>query len=104
MTVTFFEDKSVTFNLCDSRVELLNRTNGVNLLQLRKFGISDPTTGLNSGYFISRNGTSIYTIITSKDIKHVLLIQNNHYTALVGVPNIEEAYSTLINARNGCRK
>ena len=104
LTVTFFEDKSVSFNICNSRIELLNRTSGISLLHLRKFGISDPATGLNSGYFISGNGTSIYTIITGKNVNHVILVENKRYTALVGVPNIEKAYTTLINLQGECKK
>ena len=104
LKVTFFEDKSVTFNICDSKIELLNITSGISLLHLRKFGISDPATGLNAGYFISNNGTNIYTIITGKGINHVILIQSKQYTALVGVPNIEKAYTTLTNVQRECRK
>ena len=102
ITVTFFENNRITFNACNSNVELLNETSGISLLHLRKMGVYDSATGIASGYFLTRNGTTIYVIITNKKINYVLLIRDKNHVALVGLPNIENAYSTLIKIQEEC--
>jgi hypothetical protein len=102
--VTFFENKKITFNICNSEINLVNRTSAINLLHLRKMGVYDPSTGIASGYFLTQNGTTIYAIITGKNINQVLLIRDANHTAIIGVPNIENAFRVLTGIQDECHK
>ncbi|MEB3774773.1 MAG: hypothetical protein GSR86_07610 [Desulfurococcales archaeon] len=97
--VRFYMDDEVEYNLCNTRIEVLDRDKALEMIKIRTNGVYDPSTGVAAGYFKTHDGLDAYIIISGKSIDKVIVLRGDNGVAIIGLPGVEEAYNKLEKAR-----
>ena len=96
VTVVFYEDKSITFNVCDASFNLTSADEALELLKVRTNGVADPSTGLYAGYYKTVDGRKAYVFIEKKLSSEAIIFRlNTGEYIVVGVPGAQQAFNDL---------
>ncbi len=96
LRVYFYQDDYVEYDACRANLTLLDPEEAKSLLKLRTYGTSDPSTGIDMGYYKLATGEEATVIILWKKTSSVLLVRSGDTVSLVGVPGVEQVYRAVL--------
>jgi len=106
LEVRFYSSKVVEFNLCNTNVSLIDRSELGHLLKYRSFGVGDPLAGIDLGYFKTRDGRTAYVVVVGKDVGKLLVADDGSKVAVIGVKcpsGVSSLYKAIMEAKADCR-
>ncbi len=104
-TIRFYEDKTLTINICNSTIKLLDASEARKLLRVRVDGLEDPLGGVYVGYYKPRKGGGRIAVLVLEDTDKVLYLEQNGKKALIGLPCVEEYYQEIMRIKEAnCQK
>lgn len=104
-TIRFYEDKTLTINICNATIKLLDASEARKLLRARVDALADPLGGVYAGYYKPRKGGGRIAVLLLEDTDKALYLEQNSKKALIGLPCIEEYYQEIMRIKEAnCQK
>lgn len=99
LRVHYYEDKTVTVNICSADIELEPAEKALSLLGRRVNGLDDPAGGILAGNFTAKNN-GVAMVLALRGAGKAIVAKKGRIIVILALPCTEKLYQEITAARH----